>query len=203
MKKKKNKKSKGVSLQTLLGIKSFTQYGLSTYKGELLFYHVVPTNISVLSSANIEIKIRHLMQVLSAVPNIELVCTDSSECFDDNKEYLKRRLEEENNIKVKKIISSDVEFLDQIQLEMATARQFLFIARFKNLKPAQVFQHANRIEKIISEQGFETHRMSKNEIKRFIALYFESSMNGDMLPDIDGEQYFDFSKTTQEVSDNG
>lgn len=203
MKKKKNKKSKGVSLQTLLGIKSFTQYGLSTNKGELLFYHVVPTNISVLSSANIEIKIRHLMQVLSAVPNIELVCTDSSECFDDNKEYLKRRLDEENNIKVKKIISSDVEFLDQIQLEMATARQFLFIARFKNLKPAQVFQHANRIEKIISEQGFETHRMSKNEIKRFIALYFESSINGDMLPDVDGEQYFDFSKTTQEVSDNG
>lgn len=203
MKKKKNKKSKGVSLQTLLGIKSFTQYGLSTYKGELLFYHVVPTNISVLSSANIEIKIRHLMQVLSAVPNIELVCTDSSECFDDNKEYLKRRLEEENNIKVKKIISSDVEFLDQIQLEMATARQFLFIARFKNLKLAQVFQHANRIEKIISEQGFETHRMSKNEIKRFIALYFESSINGDMLPDVDGEQYFDFSKQTQEVSDNG
>lgn len=202
-KKKKNKKSKGVSLQTLLGIKSFTQYGLSTYKGELLFYHVVPTNISVLSSANIEIKIRHLMQVLSAVPNIELVCTDSSECFDDNKEYLKRRLDEENNIKVKKIISSDVEFLDQIQLEMATARQFLFIARFKNLKPAQVFQHANRIEKIISEQGFETHRMSKNEIKRFLALYFESSINGDMLPDVDGEQYFDFSKTTQEVSDNG
>jgi len=203
MKKKKNKKSKGVSLQTLLGIKSFTQYGLSTYKGELLFYHVVPTNISVLSSANIEIKIRHLMQVLSAVPNIELVCTDSSECFDDNKEYLKRRLDEENNIKVKKIISSDVEFLDQIQIEMATARQFLFIARFKNLKPAQVFQHANRIEKIISEQGFETHRMSKNEIKRFIALYFESSINGDMLPDVDGEQYFDFSKQTQEVSDNG
>ena len=202
-KKKKNKKSKGVSLQTLLGIKSFTQYGLSTHKGELLFYHVVPTNISVLSSANIEIKIRHLMQVLSAVPNIELVCTDSSECFDDNKEYLKRRLDEENNIKVKKIISSDVEFLDQIQLEMATARQFLFIARFKNLKPAQVFQHANRIEKIISEQGFETHRMSKNEIKRFLALYFESSINGDMLPDVDGEQYFDFSKQTQEVSDNG
>ena len=202
-KKKKNKKSKGVSLQTLLGIKSFTQYGLSTYKGELLFYHVVPTNISVLSSANIEIKIRHLMQVLSAVPNIELVCTDSSECFDDNKEYLKRRLEEENNIKVKKIISSDVEFLDQIQLEMATARQFIFIARFKNLKPAQVFQHANRIEKIISEQGFETHRMSKNEIKRFLALYFESSINGDMLPDVDGEQYFDFSKQAQEVSDNG
>lgn len=199
---KKNKK-KGVSLQTLLGIKSFTNYGLSTSKGELLFYHVVPTNISVLSSANIKIKIRHLMQVLSAVPNIELVCTDSSECFDDNKGYLKRRLNEENNIKVKKIIANDVEFLDQIQLEMATARQFLFIVRCKNLKPAQVFQQANRIEKIISEQGFETHRMSKNEIKRFLALYFEASMNGEVMPDVDGEQYFDLSKTTSEVNDNG
>ena len=203
MKKKKSKKNKGSSLQSLLGIKTFTQYGLSTNKGELLFYHVVPTNISVLSSANIEIKIRHLMQVLSAVPNIELVCTDSSECFDDNKDYLKRRLSEENNIKVKKIISNDVEFLDQIQLEMATARQFLFIARCKNLKPAQVFQQANRIEKIISEQGFETHRMSKSEIKRFLALYFEASMNGEVLPDVDGEQYFDFEKLSEEVTIDG
>ena len=203
MKKKKSKKNKGSSLQNLLGIKMFTQYGLSTNKGELLFYHVVPTNISVLSSANIEIKIRHLMQVLSAVPNIELVCTDSSECFDDNKDYLKCRLSDENNIKVKKIISNDIEFLDQIQLEMATARQFLFIARCKNLKPNQVFQQANKIEKVISEQGFETHRMSKNEIKRFLALYFEASMNGELLPDVDGEQYFDFDKLSEEVDVNG
>lgn len=56
-----------------------------TQKGELLFYLVSPTNISVLSYVNIEIKIRHLMMVLSALPDIEIICTDSSECFDDNK----------------------------------------------------------------------------------------------------------------------
>ena len=75
-------------VQELLGIKTFTKYGLTTTKGELLFYLVSPTNISVLSHTNIEIKIRHLMMVLSALPDIEIVCTDSSECFDDNKAYL-------------------------------------------------------------------------------------------------------------------
>ncbi len=72
---------KGRSVQDLIGIKTFTKYGLATNKGELLFYLVSPTNISVLSHVNIEIKIRHLMMVLSAVPDIEITCTDSSECL--------------------------------------------------------------------------------------------------------------------------
>ena len=55
----KNKR-KGRSVQQLLGIQTFTKYGLLTDNGELLFYRVAPTNISVLSAANIEIKIRHL-----------------------------------------------------------------------------------------------------------------------------------------------
>ena len=189
------KKRKGQSVQDLIGIKTFTKYGLETNKGELLFYQVAPTNISVLSYANIEIKIRHLMMVLSSIPDIEIVCTDSSECFDDNKVFLHNRYDEETNPKVRKIIKKDIEFLDQIQMEMATARQFLFIARCKKMKPSQVFRTANSIEQTITEQGFETHRLKKDEIKRFLALYFDASMNGDQMPDVDGEQYF-------EVTDN-
>ena len=94
---KPQKKKKGRSVQELLGIKTFTKYGLAAGKYELLFYLVSPTNISVLSHTNIEIKIRHLMMVLSAIPDIEITCTDSSECFDDNKSYLNGRLSEEQN----------------------------------------------------------------------------------------------------------
>ena len=187
----KQKKRKGQSVQDLIGIKTFTKYGLETNKGELLFYQVAPTNISVLSYANIEIKIRHLMMVLSSIPDIEIVCTDSSECFDDNKVFLHNRYDEETNPKVRKIIKKDIEFLDQIQMEMATARQFLFIARCKKMKPSQVFRTANSIEQTITEQGFETHRLKKDEIKRFLALYFDASMNGEQMPDVDGEQYFE------------
>ena len=177
------------SVQELMGIKSFTPYGLLTSRGELLFYCVSPTNISVLSQANIEIKIRHLMMVLSAIPDIEITCTDSSECFDDNKHFLQHRMEVEDNQKVQKLLQQDFRFLDDIQLEMATARQFLFMARCKNLKPEQVFHTSNRIEKIITEQGFEIRRMKKEDIKRFLAIYFDASMNGEFMPDVDGAQY--------------
>lgn len=184
------KKKKGRSVQELLGIKTFTKYGLATTKGELLFYLVSPTNISVLSHSNIEIKIRHLMMVLSALPDIEIICTDSSECFDDNKAYLTERLEAEENGKVKKLIGKDIDFFDTVQVEMATARQFFFVARLKNQKEKQVFETANRIESKIAGEGFEVHRLKKPEIERILALYFDASMQGETMPDIDGEQYF-------------
>lgn len=195
----KQKKRKGSSVQDLMGIQSFTQYGLKTNKGELLFYLVSPTNISVLSHTNIEIKVRHLMMVLSSLPDIEIACTDSSECFDDNKSYLNMRLEDEQNPKVRKLLKKDIDFLDQIQVEMATARQFLFIARCKAKKVEQVFQTANRVEKIISEQGFEVRRMKKADIKRFLALYFDASMNGEQMPDIDGEQFFEVAEDEEDA----
>ena len=192
------KKRKGHSVQDLIGIKTFTRYGLKTNKGELIFYSVSPTNISVLSYVNIDLKIRHLMMVLSSIPDIEITCTDSSECFDDNKAYLTGRLEEEHNAKLKKLIKKDIEFLDNVQVEMATARQFLFCARIKAAKEKQVFDKSVRIEKIISEQGFEVKRMTKSDIKRFLALYFEASMNGEQMPDGDGEQYFDTGEDTED-----
>ena len=190
----RKQKKKGRSVQDMIGIKRFTRYGLMTERGELLFYLVSPTNISVLSHVNIEIKIRHLMMVLSAIPDIEITCTDSSECFDDNKAYLQGRLEAEQNSKVRKLIQKDIDFLDNVQMEMATARQFLFTARLKGSKDKQVFDTANRIEKIISEQGFEVRRMKKADIKRFLAIYFEASMNGEQMPDGDGEQYYEVSE---------
>ena len=188
---KKGRRGKKNSVQELLGIQHFTKYGLMTEHGELVFFQIAPTNISVLSHVNIEIKIRHLMMVLSSIPDIEITCTDSSECFDDNKAYLHGRLEAEQNSRIRKLIQKDIDFLDNVQMEMATARQFLFTARLRGSKDKQVFDTANRIEKIISEQGFEVRRMKKADIKRFLAIYFEASMNGEQLPDGDGEQYYE------------
>lgn len=98
---KLKRKSRGKSVQDLLSIKIFTNHGLKVGKEGLLFFNVQPTNISVLSHTNIEIKIRHLLMVLSAVPDIEISCTDSSECFDNNESYLKNRIEDEKNSKVR------------------------------------------------------------------------------------------------------
>lgn len=186
----KNKR-KGRSVQQLLGIQTFTKYGLLTDNGELLFYRVAPTNISVLSAANIEIKIRHLQMLLSAIPDLEIICTDSCECFDDNKAYLHRRAMAESNPKVRGLLLKDKEMLTSMQAEMSNARQFVLVKRCKGMKPEQVFVAMNRVLKSVSEQGFEAQRMDKADIKRLIAIYFGASMDGDLMPDVDGGQFFE------------
>ena len=192
---KKENKRKGCSkkkaaLQAFLGLDDFTDYGLKAGSGSYLFFRVSPTNISVLSRESVEIKERHLMMVLSALPDIRILCMDAAERFDDNLRYLKERSKEHPDPKVLQLLKKDMQFLDRMQLEMATSRQFLFVKKLKEENEAAEFAEANRIEKIIAEQGFEVRRLRKTEIKRLLAIYFDASLNGKAMPDFDGMQYF-------------
>ena len=191
---KNNKKKKKNSVQELIGIDTFSKRGLKTRNGELVFFSISPTNISVLSKENIQTKIWHLMMVLSAQPDIEITCLDSCERFDDNKSFMVDRLADETNPLVKKCLEKDIEYLENIQIEMSTARQFMFVVRFKREKEEQIFTQINRVEKAIAEQGFEVKRMGNDDIKRFLAIYFGASMQGELIPDIDGKDCFDEEK---------
>lgn len=184
-KKKKN------SIQKLIGFEAFTKYGVKTDKCEFVFFHVEPTNISVLSADNIDAKVHHLMMLLSMIPELEIIALDSCECFDTNKSYVRKRLKDEPNEAVRDMLSADYSFLDEIQVEMSSARQFMFCVRFRKEKEDQVFNLINRIGKAVAEHGFMAHRMTKPDIKRMLALYFGTSLTGDGIPDIEGENYFD------------
>ena len=175
------------SIQKLIGFETFTKYGVKTDKCEFVFFHVEPTNISVLSADNIDAKVHHLMMLLSMIPELEIIALDSCECFDTNKSYVRKRLKDEPNEAVRDMLSADYSFLDEIQVEMSSARQFMFCVRFRKEKEDQVFNLINRIGKAVAEHGFMAHRMTKPDIKRMLALYFGTSMTGDGIPDIEGE----------------
>lgn len=187
--KKKRNGHRGKSVQEMMGITAFTRYGLETGRGELLFFQVAPTNISVLSTVNIEAKINRLKMLLSVVPDMEIVCSDSCERFDDNKSYLSKRAKEESSPQIKSLLLLDRDMLTDLQAEMSTARQFVLVKRYYGLKSSVVFHEANEIQKKIAEAGFEVRRMKKPDIKRFLAIYFGASMDGDQMPDVDGGQY--------------
>ena len=140
------------------------------------------------------------MMLLSTIPDLEILALDSCECFDSNKMYVKKRLQTEKNEAVRKLLQADFDFLDEIQLEMSSARQFVFALRFKREKDEQIFNTINRVDKAISEHGFAARRMSKPEIKRMLALFFGTSISGEEIPDIEGETEFDLEK--QEVTVN-
>ena len=182
------------SVQSLIGFERFTRFGVKTDKTEIAFFSVEPTNISVLSAVNIDTKIRHLMTLLSTIPDLEIIALDSCECFDSNKIYVKERLEIEENESVRKLLEADHSFLDEIQAEMSSARQFMFVIRFRREKDEQIFNVINRVDKAITEHGFVARRMTKSEIKRMLALYFGTSISGEEIPDIEGENYLEVSE---------
>lgn len=178
---------KNQSTADLVGISHFSRNGLQTHDhGEIVYFMVQPTNISVLSETNISIKINHLMQLLSVQPDIEIICSDARENFEQNKLSLARKAEKEDNLKVQLLLRRDIKFLDDIQLQMSTAREFMFAYRVSRASE-QSFAELNRLEKQINEQGFDCKRASKDDIKRFLSRYFGHVVE-DTPDDVDGER---------------
>ena len=71
-KEKKTAKRK-LSTRQLIGTKDITDYSLQTYgHGELVYFIIKPSNISVLSEASISARIYALMTVLKGMAEIEI-----------------------------------------------------------------------------------------------------------------------------------
>ncbi len=180
--------NKKMSTAELVGISHFSRNGLMTQRyGEVVYFIVQPTNISVLSETSIAIKINQLMQLLSLQPDIEIICSDARENFEYNKLSLARKAENEDNLKVQLLLRKDMKFLDDIQLQMSTAREFMFAYRITHASNEQTLAVLNRLEKQITEQGFDCKRATKEDIKRFLSRYF-GHMCEDSIDDVDGER---------------
>lgn len=188
-KEKKQLKQKPATRQ-LINTKVITDYSLSTYgHGELVYFIIKPTNISVLSEASIAARIYALMIVLKGMAEIEMCCLNSRENFEDNKRFLRQRMEQEDNLAIRKLLEADLIHLDRIQVQMATAREFLIIIRLRNEKESEVFPYLNRIEKTLREQSFSVKRADKEDIKRLLAVYFEQNVTTEKFEDFDGERW--------------
>ena len=187
---KKQEAKRQASTRQLIGAKEITDYSLVTYgQGELVYFIVKPTNISVLSQASVGARIYALMTVLKGVAEIEMLCLNSRESFEDNKRFLRSRIEQEENPVVRKLLEKDLTHLDRIQVQMATAREFLIIIRLKDEKETEVFPYLARIEKSLKEQGFSVKRADKEDIKRLLAVYYEQNVTTEKFEDFDGERW--------------
>jgi hypothetical protein len=122
------------------------------------------------------------------------MCLNSRENFEDNKRFLRSRIEQEQNPVVRKLLEQDLSFLDRIQVQMATAREFLILIRLRDEKEKEVFPYLSRIEKSLKEQGFSVKRADKEDIKRILAVYFEQNVTTEKFEDFDGERWVIFNE---------
>ena len=188
--KAKKEAEKRLSTRQFIGAKEITDYSLVTYgQGELVYFIVKPTNISVLSESSVGARIYALMTVLKGVAEIEMLCLNSRESFEDNKRFLKSQMEQEENPVIRRLLEQDQTHLDRIQVQMATAREFLIMLRLKDEKESDIFPYLSRIEKSLKELSFSVKRADKEDIKRILAVYYEQNVTTEKFEDFDGERW--------------
>ena len=186
----KREAEKRASTREFIGAQEITDYSLVTYgKGELVYFIVQPTNVAVLSAESIRARIYAFMTVLKGVAEIEMLCLNSRESFEENKLFLRSRMKKEENSAVRNLLEKDLNYLDRIQVQMATAREFLILIRLQGEKETEVFPYLSRIEKSLKEQGFSVKRADKEDIKRILAVYYEQNVTTEKFEDYDGERW--------------
>jgi hypothetical protein len=81
------------STRWLMNVERIGDYSLhSIHGGEIVFFLVQPTNISVLSAENLSARIYSLMNILKGFAEAEMLCLDSSESFENNKELSNNKM---------------------------------------------------------------------------------------------------------------
>ena len=199
MSKKKKEEKQKASTRRLIGIKSISDFSLVTYDhGELVFFLIKPTNISVLSDESIRARVYALMTVLKGMAEIEMCAYNSRENFDGNKRNLKKRINEETNYIIRQLLEKDMEHLDNIQIQTATAREFAIVVRLKDDDEKEILPYLNRIEKTLREQSFTVKRAGHEDIQRIVAVYFEQNVTQETFEEHDGNRWVIFED--QEVS---
>lgn len=175
-----------------IGAVNIEPNGVETNKNDFLVYFLVqPDNIAVLSETAVRTKIMALSGVIKGYDCIEFSCINSRENFDSNKNFYKERLEKEHSQKVQELLEKDIAHLDRVQIQTASAREFLFILRFKNynFESNDVQTGISRMEKLLKDEGFTSRLAAKDDIKRLYAVYYVQNITQIYFDNYDGERF--------------
>ena len=187
--KQKKKDAREQSTRQLMGIDEITDYSIATRMGELVFFIIKPTNISVLPDAGVGARIYALLNVVKGMAEIEMLALNSKESFENNKAFYRQRANEEELPVIRKLLEQDSKHLDRIQVLMASSREFYFIIRLRGEQESDVFSYLSRIEQNINDNGFTTRRATEQDLKKMLGVYFEQNVTTEKFEDFDGDRW--------------
>ena len=170
------------STRQLMGIDDFTDYGIATRMGNLVFFAIKPTNISVLPGSGVGARIYALLNVIKGQAEIEMLALNSKESFENNKDFYRQQANLEDLPAIRKLLEQDSAHLDRIQVLMASSR-------LQGKKESDVFSYLSRIEKSIKDNGFTVRRAAEQDLKRMLGVYFEQNVTTERFEDHDGERW--------------
>ena len=187
--KQRKKDAREQSTRQLMGIDDFTDYGIATRMGNLVFFAIKPTNISVLPGSGVGARIYALLNVIKGQVEIEMLALNSKESFENNKDFYRQQANLEDLPAIRKLLEQDSAHLDRIQVLMASSREFYILVRLQGKKESDVFSYLSRIEKSIKDNGFTVRRATEQDLKRMLGVYFEQNVTTERFENHDGERW--------------
>ena len=173
--------------QDLIGLNRFGENGIVTENGgEVVWFLVGASNLSVLSPEHVGEKIANLTGLLSVLPECEILCVDAQESFDANLRFLEKRIAEEDNPKVRELLRAEKVYLDGIRSGLSSSREFLFAVHLTGREPDSAAM-LRRVEKQIAEQGFRCKRAEIADYKRILTRYFGWNLPEGEIETTEGE----------------
>ena len=172
-----------------MGIDTIKDHCIGTRMGDLVFFIIKPTNISVMPDSSISARIYALLNVVKGQAELEMLALNSKESFDRNKNFYRERLAVEDLPAISRLLEQDSNHLDRIQALMASSREFYIIIRLRDDPDADVFSYLSRIEQNINDNGFTTRRATDQDLKRMLGVYFEQNVTTEKFEDSDGERW--------------
>lgn len=173
----------------LMGISRLTSHGVQTVEGELAFFLIRPDNLSVLSEEGVRGRVLALTRLLCALPEVRMLALDSRESFQRNKEWYRRRLEDEELPALRELLRQDSAHLDGIQSATASAREFALIFRLDQQGGESGEIQLRQLEKRVRDLGFRVRLAEEQDIKRLLAVYYQQDVTTDRFEDYDGERW--------------
>ncbi len=186
--KQKKEQKRLLSTRQLMGIDQFTENGLKAGRSELVFFLIQPDNLSVLSSEGVQGKIVALTNLLRGVESVRLLALDSRESFQSNKDWYRRRMEQETNPALRELLRQDAH-LDSIQAGTASAREFALVFELDRQKEENARSQVTRLEKNIRDQGFRVRQAGRQDLMRLLAVYYQQDMTTEVFENVDGERW--------------
>ena len=129
------------------------------------------------------------MTVLKGQTEIEMLALNSKESFEDNKRYYRERAAMEEPPVISRLLEADARSLDRLQVQMATAREFFVLIRFRDDQDADFRTQLSRVQKSLEDQGFKVRLAGKEDAKRMLGVYFEQNATTEKYEDFDGERW--------------
>jgi len=187
----KVKQTKKVNTRKLLDMKSVEDCCLVSYSDtKSAFLIIAPVNLNVVSKSMKETLVGNLAKAVGQIGTLEFLCVNSAQDYETNKRYLHRRMALEQNDTLREIDRMDIEFLDDIQVQMATSREFLIALRFQAGESVQqVITILEKARKILVENEFNVQVAGKTQIKKVLAIYLEQNIYDGNMQNFDGEYF--------------